>query len=165
MNKKLQTYILPSIIGRGWGRVLRGRVLRGRVLCALCLLCVLCVSSCKEEESYAEQKEKERKAVAAFIERDPLVLRGKDEQILLSSGKINVISQEQFEAQDSTTDVAKNEYVLFGSTGIYMQIVRKGSGHKLSHGESKRVICRYWESRWCWTVLSRIQCLLECLGK
>ena len=115
-----------------------------KLLCALCILSVLTVA-CKDDETYAEQKEKERKAVSAFIERDPLVLMGPDDEILLNTRKMNIISQEQFEAQDSMTDVSQNQYVLFGNTGIYMQIVRKGGGHKLRHGETKRVICRYWE--------------------
>lgn len=113
-------------------------------LCGLCLLCVLCVA-CKDDESYADQKKKERKAIEAFLARDPLILIGPEGDTLLHTAKINPISQEQFEAQDSMTDVSKNEYVLFKQTGIYMQIVRKGPGEKLKHGESKRVICRYYE--------------------
>lgn len=115
-----------------------------KYLCGFCLLSVLFVS-CKDDETYAEQKEKERKAIQAFIARDPLTLYGANDEVLMSTGRINAISQEQFEAQGMTTDVGKNEYVLFGSTGIYMQIVRKGSGEPLKHGESKRVITRYWE--------------------
>ena len=115
-----------------------------KYLCGLCILCVLCVA-CKDDESYADQKEKERKAIKAFLARDPLVLYGTSDDVLLDIPKINVITQEEFEAQDSMTDVSKNEFVLFGSTGIYMQIVRKGPGEKIKHGETKRVICRYWE--------------------
>lgn len=115
-----------------------------KYLCGLCLLCVLC-ASCKDDESYADQKEKERKAIKAFMVRDPLVLYDESGDELLNIPKIKVISQIQFEAQDSMTDASKNEYVLFGSTGIYMQIVRKGPGEKIKHGETKRVICRFWE--------------------
>ena len=103
------------------------------------------LTSCKDDESYADQKKKERKAVDAFLQRAPLILIGANNDTLLYSGKINVITQEQFEAQDSMTDVAKNEYVYFGNTGIYMQIVRKGPGEKIKHGDTRRVICRYWE--------------------
>ncbi len=112
------------------------------------LACVLMggiLSACHDDESYADQKEKERKAVNAFISRDPLVILNASGDTLLNTGRINVISQQQFEQQDSMTDVEKNEYVLFGGTGIYMQIVRKGPGEKIQHGESKRVLCRYWE--------------------
>ena len=119
--------------------------MRNLTLLLLGILLAGAISSCKDDESYAEQKEKERKAVAAFLKRDPLVLYGANDEVLLNTSKINVISQEKFEAQDSLTDVSKNEYVFFGNTGIYMQIVRKGEGAKLKHGETKRVICRYWE--------------------
>ena len=103
------------------------------------------IVSCKDEESYAEQKEKERKVINAFLERDPLLLVSKDGDTLLNTRKINPISLEQFEAQDSMTDVSKNEYVLFKNSGIYMQIVRQGTGEKMKSGESKRIITRYWE--------------------
>lgn len=115
-----------------------------RYLCVMCLLGILC-GACKDDESYADQKEKERKAIKAFMARDPLVLYDESGDELLNIPKIKVISQIQFEAQDSMTDASKNEYVLFGSTGIYMQIVRKGPGEKIKHGETKRVICRFWE--------------------
>ena len=103
------------------------------------------LTGCKDEESYADQKKKERKVVDAFLLRDPLLLKGANNDTLLFTGQMNVITQEQFEAQDSMTDVSKNEYVFFGNTGIYMQIVRKGPGDKIRHGETKRIVCRYWE--------------------
>ena len=103
------------------------------------------IIGCKEEESYAEQKEKERKVIKAFLNRDPLVLLGAEGDTLLNTAKINPISVEQFEAQDSMTDVSKNEYVLFKNSGIYMQIVRKGAGEKMKSGETKRILTRYWE--------------------
>ncbi|MCF0198802.1 MAG: DUF4827 domain-containing protein [Bacteroidaceae bacterium] len=105
----------------------------------------LMMTACKDEETYAEQKEKERNAVAAFLARDPLLLMGTSGDTLLYTSGINVISVEQFEAQDSTTDVSKNEYVLFANTGVYMQIVRKGVGEKLAHQQHARIITRYWE--------------------
>lgn len=111
------------------------------VLSALCGLFV----SCKDDETYADQKKKERKAVEAFLARDPLVLLDNDGDTLLNTSRINVISEEQFLAQDSMTDVSKNEYVMFKKSGIYMQIVRQGVGERLKSGDNKRVICRYWE--------------------
>ena len=117
---------------------------RGRALFGLCILCVLC-ATCKDDETYADQKKKETKAINAFLKRDPLILVGADDDTLLHTPAIKVISQEEFEARDSMTDASKNEYVLFKNSGIYMQIVRKGVGEKLKSGESKRVICRYWE--------------------
>lgn len=64
---------------------------------------------------------------------------------LLDLGKIKVITEEEFENQDSTTNVEKNEFVLFSNTGVYMQIVREGTGKRIESGESRRLICRFWE--------------------
>jgi len=113
----------------------------------LCCAVVACfaLTSCDDDETYAEQKEKERKVIASFLARSPLVLTNAEGDTLLNIPQIKVISQETFEAQDSTTNVDENEFVLFGSTGIYMQIVRKGPGEKLKNGESARLLCRYWE--------------------
>lgn len=97
-------------------------------LCAL-VACVCLFQACDDTETYAEMKEKERKAIDAFIK----------------SEGINVISFEQFCAQDSTTDVDKNEYVLFKDKGVYMQLVRKGVGEPLADGERAEINVRYLE--------------------
>lgn len=90
---------------------------------------ILLGSSCSNKETYADQKERERKAVNNFI-----VNKG-----------INVISEIQFADQGYTTDVSRNQYVLFETTGVYMQIVNKGCGAKLKSGESATVLCRFSE--------------------
>ncbi len=113
------------------------------LLCAMAACWILC--ACDDDETYAEQKEKERKAINAFLARDPLVLTDEAGDTLLNTAKIKVISQTVFEAQDSTTNLDENEYVLFNNTGLYMQIVRKGPGEKLQSGETTRLICRYFE--------------------
>ena len=77
---------------------------------------ILTTTSCNEDETYAEQKDKEKKAIGQFLEDNDFV------------GKITPLSEEQFYAQDSTTDLSKNEFVRFNDDGIYMQIVRKGNG-------------------------------------
>ena len=66
--------------------------------------------ACDETKTYAEKMEEEDDAIEAFI-RD---------------SSITVISQSEFYANDSVTDVSKNEYVQL-SSGVYMQIVDKGS--------------------------------------
>ena len=109
------------------------------------LLAGITLASCNEDETYAEQKEKERAAVMAFIKRQPITLCNNNGDTLLHLTAINPISIQQFEAQDSTTDVSKNEFVFFNNTGVYMQIVRKGTGQPLNSGERKRILCRYWE--------------------
>lgn len=93
------------------------------------LLGIMAFASCSNNETYADQKKKERSAINRYI----------------ADQKIKVITESQFEAQDSTTDVSKNEYVLFQNTGVYMQIIRKGCGEKLKDGETATVLCRFNE--------------------
>lgn len=111
----------------------------------LLILTLAALAACNDDETYADQKDKERDAIEAFLKRSPLTLRNGSGDTLLSIPHITVISEAQFAAQDSMTDVAKNEFVRFDATGLYMQIVRKGAGRPIQSGEHRRVICRYWE--------------------
>ena len=86
------------------------------VLAACVVSTSVFTTSCSDGETYAEKKKKEERAIGQFLLDNYLV------------GKINAITEEQFYAQDSMTDLSKNEFVKFNSDGIYMQIVRKGNG-------------------------------------
>ena len=90
---------------------------------------VLAFSACSHSETYADQLERENEAIHAFI-----VKKG-----------INVISEDQFAKQGNTTDVTKNQYVHFSSTGVYMQIVERGTGNPIRKGETATVLCRFTE--------------------
>ncbi len=90
---------------------------------------LMLVTSCSDTETYADKKKKERSAISRYIKNN----------------NINVISEEKFFSQDSMTDVSKNEYVLFESSGVYMQIIRKGCGEKLKIGETATALCRFNE--------------------
>lgn len=103
-----------------------------KILYVLPLLAAVLLSSCHDTETYADKKNKERAAISQY----------------LTEHKINVISEEEFK-KDTITDVSKNEYVLFDNTGVYMQIIRKGPGKKLEHGESAELLIRFEE----WNVL------------
>lgn len=87
------------------------------------------LSSCNNNETYADQLNREKSAINSFI----------------SNRNITVISEQDFYDNDSTTDTTRNEYVYFGNTGVYMQIVNKGCGEKIKRGETVRVLCRYDE--------------------
>ena len=65
--------------------------------------------ACDDTKSYAEMLEDEDDAIAQFL-RD---------------SNITVISQSEFYANDSVTDLERNEYVQLAS-GVYMQIISKG---------------------------------------
>lgn len=95
----------------------------------LLLLIGIFFQACDDYETYAEMKEKERDAIRAFIKEQ----------------NIKEISLEEFYAQDSLTNVEENEYVLFPDNGVYMQIVRKGTGGKMEDGERADVYSRYVE--------------------
>ena len=86
--------------------------------------------SCNNSKTYAELKEEEREAIKRFIELN----------------EIKVIDEDQFEAQDSTTNVAANEYVLFAESGVYMQVVQRGNGEVLEDGRHE-ILARYLEEQ------------------
>ena len=105
---------------------------------------VLLQYSCgSEEDTYREQKEHERDVVNAFVNRNVVVKLG--DEVLFDMGKVKVLTEEEFEKQDRTTNVGENEFVLFANTGIYMQIVREGAGGRIESGESRQLMCRFWE--------------------
>ena len=103
-------------------------------LALLACAALFTLMSCDDTESYADQKKKELSAIRSYIAKE----------------NIKVITEKEFHAQDSTTDVSKNEYVLFETTGVYMQIIREGCGEKLKDGETATVICRFKE----WNLLT-----------
>lgn len=96
---------------------------------ALTLIAIVALASCSDSETYADMKKKERSAINRYI----------------ANQKIKVISEDVFNAQNQTTNVDKNEWVLFEGTGVYMQIVREGCGEKLESGKTKKVLCRFNE--------------------
>lgn len=100
------------------------------------------LSGCDDEDTYVDMKDKEKEAIARFI---------KDNEFC---GPIKVISEEEFYANDSLTDTARNEFVLFQDDGIYMQIVSKGEGSTMIEMAkeqstdstiSKGILCKFLE--------------------
>ncbi len=94
------------------------------------LLCAIVLgTSCSDTETYADLKKKENAAIKSF----------------LTNNDVNVISETVFAAQGYTTNLDNNEYVLFDSNGIYLQIVRQGCGEKLKDGETADILVRFTE--------------------
>ncbi len=93
------------------------------------VLAVAFLSSCNNSESYADKKKKENAAINAYI----------------ADNNVKVISEETFAQQGYTTDLDQNEFVLFDSNGIYLQIVRQGCGEKIKNGETVDILCRFTE--------------------
>jgi len=84
---------------------------------------------CQSYETYADKKEQERAAIENFIAKE----------------SIQVIGEDQFKAQNNTTDVSKNQFVYFDRSGVYMQIVRKGTGSILEENKAVNISCRFME--------------------
>ena len=102
--------------------------------------------SCDDEETYADRREKENQQIQNFLNTGvSLADPNSDTYSINVPGGINVISESDFAAKGYTTDVTRNEYVLFNSSGVYMQIMRKGPGKPLAEGETATVLVRYTE--------------------
>lgn len=91
--------------------------------------------SCDDEETYADQKEREARQIRKWI----------------SDNDIDVISLSDF-LKDTVTnnpetgpDFTRNEYVLFEDNGVYMQIVRRGTGKIMQSGDRWKMNARYVE--------------------
>lgn len=95
----------------------------------LALAAALVFVSCDDYETYGEKKEKERDAISEYI----------------STEKIRVIDEGLFHAQGDSTSVEKNEYVYLTNSGVYMQIVRKGTGERVPENKQVNLLCRYVE--------------------
>ena len=93
------------------------------------LIALFVTASCSDHETYSDQKKRERNTILRYV----------------NDSSITVITEHQFKSQGYTTDVAKNEYVLFAGTGVYMQILREGCGEKIKDGETTTVLCRFTE--------------------
>lgn len=114
-----------------------------RALLAVLLCCAAAgpLTSCDNGETYADMKEREKNTIQNFINNND------------RCGHINVISESTFAAQGYTTDVTRNEFVVFDSDGIYLQIIRKGEGKTMdemaqenaSGTVTKPIVCRFQE--------------------
>ncbi len=113
-------------------------------LLVLALCCTM--QSCSDDETYADKRKRENKQINAFIKSGVQVKsEDSDEYLLDIPGDMQIISENDFHNNDSTTDVSKNQYVYFKRTGVYMQILEKGTGEKLKSGETSRIVVRYTE--------------------
>ena len=120
--------------------------LSGRIVCYVLIALAGMLQSCSDDDTYADKREREHEQIQGFLVTGAQV---KDEEsgewTLNVPGNIRVISEEEFYRNDSTTDVEKNEYVYFGQSGVYMQILDKGTGEKLAEGETCNIITKYIE--------------------
>ena len=110
------------------------------VSCLICFASSVVLVSCNDGETYSDMKNKEKGAINDFLEDNPFV------------GKINVITEAEF-LKDTVTNLERNEFVEFGKTGIYMQIVERGKGKSMEEMAkedpdstiTKVILCRFLE--------------------
>ena len=89
----------------------------------------LVFQACDNSETYAGRVSKERRWIRDYISRN----------------NINVITENEFYANDTTTDVTNNEYVYFDDSGVYMQIIKRGEGELMQNGERAEFLLRFIE--------------------
>ena len=94
-------------------------------------LFALFVMACDDDVTYSDMKEKERSAVNRFVKENG----------------IKIISFAEFVANDSTTDVSKNEFVEIDD--VYMQIVNNpkdaSDARRIESGDTRNLLIRYYE--------------------
>lgn len=104
------------------------------------LLSTFVVCSCDKEMTYAEQRENERKQIAAFIKKGCTITDETTGDILLHVAPItHHISEEEYRniiSKNPDYEMPENEYIYLEDLSVYMQIVTRGTGDM---GEMKDV--------------------------
>ena len=96
---------------------------------------VLSFAACNDSETYKDKRDKELDSISSFLRKE----------------NIKVISEDEFTRRwndnQRLTDTAKNnnEWVLFNSNGIYMQVIDQGCGDYIKKGETADVLVRFDE--------------------
>lgn len=106
------------------------------------IACVALVSmaSCSDTETYADQRNRERDSISAFLRNEQItVISEKDFKERWENGVTPLTDTV------SVKNGGKNEYVLFESNGIYMQVLEQGCGDYIKEGKSEEVIVRFDE--------------------
>lgn len=111
------------------------------LLSIIAIAALVTFAACDHNETYADQRNRELDSINAFLRNE----------------NVKVIKESEFEqrfearkAGDKTikltdTDPNNNEYVLFESNGIYMQVIHDGCGDYIAKGKTQNVLCRYTE--------------------
>ena len=111
------------------------------LLSIISIAALVTFAACDHNETYADQRNRELDSINAFLRNE----------------NVKVIKESEFEqrfearkAGDKTikltdTDPNNNEYVLFESNGIYMQVIHDGCGNYIAKGKTQNVLCRYTE--------------------
>lgn len=96
---------------------------------------VFSFAACNDSETYKDKRDRELDSISSFLRKE----------------NIKVISEDEFTRRwndnQRLTDTAKNnnEWVLFNSNGIYMQVIDQGCGDYIKKGETADVLIRFDE--------------------
>lgn len=96
---------------------------------------VFSFAACNDSETYKDMRDRELDSISSFLRKE----------------NIKVISEDEFTRRwnnnQRLTDTAKNnnEWVLFNSNGIYMQVIDQGCGNYIRKGETADVLVRFDE--------------------
>lgn len=96
---------------------------------------VFSFAACNDSETYKDMRDRELDSISSFLRKE----------------NIKVISEDEFNRRwndnQRLTDTAKNnnEWVLFNSNGIYMQVIDQGCGDYIKKGETADVLVRFDE--------------------
>ena len=110
------------------------------LLIVMAVAAMFSMVACDDTETYADLVKTERDSISAFLRNE----------------QITVISEKEFKERfdhgvtplTDTVPVSKggkNEYVLFESNGIYMQVINDGCGDYIAKGKTRNVLCRFTE--------------------
>lgn len=110
---------------------------------------VLSFAACNDSETYKDMRDRELDSISSFLRKE----------------NIKVISEDEFTRRwndnQRLTDTAKNnnEWVLFNSNGIYMQVIDQGCGDYIKKGETADVLVRFDEYNLSYAVEMSNKCL------
>ena len=107
---------------------------------AIAFVALFSMVACDDTETYADQRNRELDSINAFLRNE----------------NIKVITEKQFKERWEAkrldpsvvltdTSANNNEYVLFESNGVYMQVIDQGTGDYISQGSSVNVLVRFDE--------------------
>ncbi len=96
---------------------------------------LLSMISCNDTETYAERKARETDQINAFLAERHIQV------ILLDDFLKDSITNNPETGPDKTL----NEYVLFPESGVYVQIIRRGTGKVIADNENRMLNVRYLE--------------------
>ena len=94
---------------------------------------ILSFAACSDTETYKDQRDRELDSISSFLRNENVKVISEDE------------FKSRFERGETLTDTTKNEYVLFESNGIYMQVLDQGCGDYIQKGETANVLVRFYE--------------------